>query len=312
MKARRLAALLSIVVAAGAPALTACTPIPGAPNCSLLPDNNVWHADISKLPVNVHSAAWLRSTGANTVRLHPDFGGPYGIPFTTVAGNHAKVNVRFDYADESDRVPYPLGSDTRIEGGNASSGDRHALIVDRDTCKLYETYATARSGNTWTAGSGAVYDLKSDLLRPDGWTSADAAGLPILPGLLRYDEVAAGKVDHAVRFTVARSDSSHLWPARHDAGSANDINLPPMGARFRLKANYPLTGLRADTRAVLTAFKKYGLIVADNGSNWFFTGAQDNRWSNDMLDELKRVPASAFEAVDESRLQAAPNSGQVR
>jgi hypothetical protein len=308
MKARRLAALLTVVVAAVAPALTACTPIPGAPGCSLLPDNNVWHADISKLPVNAHSAAWLASSGAGSVRLHPDFGGPYGIPFTTVAGNHAKVAVRFDYADESDRVGYPLGSDTRIEPGS----DAHALIVDRDTCKLYETYATARSGNTWTAGSGAVYDLRSDALRPNGWTSADAAGLPILPGLLRYDEVAAGKVDHAVRFTVARSDRSHLWPARHDTGSARDVNLPPMGARFRLKASYPLTGLRADTIAVLTAFKKYGLIVADNGSNWFFTGAQDNRWSNDMLDQLKRVPASAFEAIDESRLQAAANSGQVK
>ncbi len=312
MNARRLAALLTLVIAAGASALAACTPIPGAPNCSLLPDNNVWHADISKLPVNVHSTAWLASSGANTVRLHPDFGSGggvlYGIPYTTVAGNHPKVNVRFDYAGESDRVPYPLGPDTRIEPGS----DAHAIVVDRDTCKLYETYATARSGNTWTAGSGAVYDLKSDLLRPDGYTSADAAGLPILPGLLRYDEVAAGKVDHAVRFTVSRSDRSHLWPARHDAGSANNINLPPMGARFRLKANYPLAGLRPDTVAVLTGFKKYGLIVADNGSNWYFTGAADSRWSNNMLDQLKRVPANAFEAIDESRLQASANSGQIR
>jgi hypothetical protein len=205
-------------------------------------------------------------------------------------------------------VRYPLGSDTQIEPGG---GDRHALVVDRDTCKLYETYATAHTSRGWTAGSGAVYDLRSNALRPNGYTSADAAGLPILPGLLRYDEVAAGKVDHAVRFTVSRSAASHLWPARHDAGS-NNVNLPPMGARFRLKAGYSLNGLRADTRTVLTAFKKYGLIVADNGSNWYFTGARDPRWPGAMLDQLKKVPASAFEAVDESRLQASANSGQVR
>lgn len=306
MRARRLIPCL-LAVAFAAP-LAACTPIPGAPACSALPDNNVWHADISHLPVNAHSAAWIASTSGATTKLHPDFGGPYGIPFTTVAGTHAKVPVTFDYASESDRVLYPLGSDTQIEPGG---GDRHALVVDRDTCKLYETYATAHTNRGWTAGSGAVYDLRSNALRPNGYTSADAAGLPILPGLLRYDEVAAGKVDHAVRFTVSRSDASHLWPARHDAGS-NDVNLPPMGARFRLKANYPLTGLRADTRTVLTAFKKYGVIVADNGSNWFFTGARDSRWSGDMLDQLKRVPASAFEAVDESSLQASANSGQVR
>lgn len=309
MKVRRVAALFTATVALATPAIAGCTPLPGAPACSLLPDNDVWHANISHLPVNRNSAAWLASTGAGSgLHIHPDFGGPYGIPYTTVAGNHPKVTVRFQYADESDRGPYPLGSDIPIEGGS----DRHALVVDRDTCTLYETYATARSGSGWTAGSGAIFNLRSDALRPNGWTSADAAGLPILPGLLRYDEVASGHVDHAIRFTVARSDRSHLWPARHDAGDANDPSLPPMGARFRLKANYPLTGLRADTRTVLTAMKTYGLIVADNGSNWFFTGAQDNRWNNDMLDELKRVPASAFEAVDESSLQLSPNSGQVK
>ena len=163
-----------------------------------------------------------------------------------------------------------------------------------------------------TAGSGAVYDLRSNALRPNGYTSADAAGLPILPGLLQYGEVESGKVDHAVRFTVARSSSTHLWPARHDAGSSPSLSLPPMGARFRLKANYSLAGLRADTRAVLTAFKKYGLIVADNGSNWYFTGARDPRWPEALLDQLKNVPASAFEAVDESSLQLSANSGQVR
>ncbi len=308
MKSRRLAATLVAVMAVAAPVTAACTPVPGAPNCYLLPDNNVWHADISKLPVNAHSAAWMASSGATTgLHIHPDFGGPYGIPFTTVSGTHPKVAVSFDYAGESDRVPYPLGSDTRIEAGS----DAHALVVDRSTCKLYETYATANTARGWTAGSGAVYDLRSDALRPNGWTSADAAGLPILPGLLRYDEVESGKVDHAIRFTVSRTDAAHLWPARHDAGTPN-ANLPPMGARFRLKASYPTRGLRPDTVAVLNAMKKYGMIVADNGSNFFFQGATDSRWPDALLTQLKAVPASAFEAVDESSLMASPNSGQVR
>ena len=308
MKSRRLAATLVAVMAVAAPVTAACTPVPGAPSCYLLPDNNVWHADISKLPVNAHSAAWMASSGATTgLHIHPDFGGPYGIPFTTVSGTHPKVAVSFDYAGESDRVPYPLGSDTRIEAGS----DAHALVVDRSTCKLYETYATANTARGWTAGSGAVYDLRSDALRPNGWTSADAAGLPILPGLLRYDEVESGKVDHAIRFTVSRTDAAHLWPARHDAGTPN-ANLPPMGARFRLKASYPTRGLRPDTVAVLNAMKKYGMIVADNGSNFFFQGATDSRWPDALLTQLKAVPASAFEAVDESSLMASPNSGQVR
>jgi hypothetical protein len=318
--ARRIAPILLAVVAVAGP-LAACVPTPApakttkpttaapaAAKCTVLPANNVWHADVSKLPVNAHSTAWLASTGAASRKLHPDFGGPYGIPVTTVAGSHAKVPVTFEWPNESDRVLYPLGSDTQIEPGG---GDSHAILLDNDNCKLYETYATAKTSQGWTAGSGAVYDLRSNALRPNGYTSADGAGLPILPGLLRYDEVESGEVDHAVRFTVSRSDASHLWPARHDAGSAN-VNLPPMGARFRLKANYSLTGLRPDTIAVLTAFKKYGLIVADNGSDWFFTGARDSRWPDALLDQLKQVPASAFEAIDESSLQASANSGQVR
>jgi hypothetical protein len=308
MKSRRLAISLVAVVAVVAPVTAACTPVTTASTCTYLPANNVWHADISKLPVNAHSAAWMASSGGNTsLHIHPDFGGPYGIPFNTVSGTHPKVTVSFDYADESDQVAYPLGSDTRIEDGS----DAHALVVDSSTCKLYETWDTASTRSGWTAGSGAVYDLRSNALRPNGWTSADAAGLPILPGLLRYDEVESGKVDHAIRFTVSRTDASHLWPARHDAGSPN-VNLPPMGARFRLKANYPLTGLRPDTVAVLTAMKKYGLIVADNGSNFYFQGATDSRWPDALLDQLKAVPASAFEAIDESSLQASANSGQVK
>jgi hypothetical protein len=296
-------------------AAVACAPLPGAPNCSAFPDDNIWHADISKLPVDSHSAAWLASTGATSGRkLHPDFGpsgdpkAPYGIPVTTVPGSHAKVPVRFDYADESDRGPYPLGSDTKLESG----GDAHAIIVDRDTCKLYETWDTRKTSTGWAAGSGAVWDLRSDALRPDGWTSADAAGLPILPGLLRPDEVAKGTIDHAVRVTFAQTAAAHIWPARHDAGSGPTATAPPMGARFRLKASYPLTGLRPDTKAVLTAFKKYGLILADNGSNWYFQGTADNAWPAGLLDQLKQVPASAFEAVNTSSLRISANSGQAR
>ena len=294
-------------------------PPAGAPACPSFPSNNVWHSDISKLPVHRRSAAWMASTGASTRRLHPDFGtsddpaAPYGIPYTTVSGTHPKVPVTFEYADESDRVRYPLGSTTKIEGGRDSGGDMHAIVIDRATCRLYETFSTTqdRSGH-WHAGSGAVWDLRSNRLRPAGWTSADAAGLPIFPGLLRRDEVRAGRVDHAIRFTVARTDRSYVWPARHQAGARRDPNLPPMGARFRLKASYRISGLRPDTQVVLRAMKKHGVILADNGSNWFFQGAADNYWNDAFIAELKRVPASALEAVDASSLMVSPSSAQAR
>ncbi|MEO6712067.1 MAG: hypothetical protein ABIM89_01405, partial [Mycobacteriales bacterium] len=278
-----------------------------------------WHSDISRLPVHRRNAAWLASTGAATRRLHPDFGtsdnpaAPYGIPAITIAGTQAKVPVTFEYADESDRVLYPLGAHTRIEGGRNSGGDMHSITIDRSTCRLYETFATTQdAAGRWHAGSGAVYDLRSNRLRPAGWTSADAAGLPIFPGLLRRDEVLAGKVDHAIRFTVSRTDRSYVWPARHQAGAAADPNLPPMGARFRLKASYNISRLRPDTQVVLRAMKKHGLILADNGSNWFFQGAAGNTWDSTFIGELKGIPASAFEAVDASSLMVNANSGQAR
>jgi hypothetical protein len=289
-----------------------------ATSCPMFPANNVWHADVSALPVHARSAAWLASASASTKHLHPDFGSsgdpdvPYGIPYQVVSSSHAKVNVTFDYADESDRVPYPLGSDTPIEGGAGSGGDMHTVVVDKDTCTLYETWYTQQTPSGWTAGSGAVFHLSSNTLRPAGWTSADAAGLPILPGLLRPDEVAAGHVDHAIRFTVARTDRSYVWPARHQAGSVNDANVPPMGARFRLKKSYALTGLRADTQTVLRAMQTYGMVVADNGSDWFFQGAASNSWPDGLIDQLKAVPASAFEAVDESSLMVSPDSAAVK
>ena len=292
--------------------------IPGT-SCPNFPADSWWSADVSKLPVHARSQQWMSHMSPSRL-LHPDFGPsygeipvPYGIPITVVDNSHPKVKVTFQYASESDKVRYPLGDDTKVEGGQYQSGDRHTIVINKDTCRLYETWATRRQGNKWSAGSGATWLLTSNDLRRRGWTSADAAGLPILPGLLRFDEVARGKVDHAIRFTTDVTDRSFLWPARHHAGSVSDRNYPPMGARFRLKASYVISSsLRPDTQAVLRGMKRYGLVLADNGSPWFFQGTSDKRWPEAFIDELKRIPASAFEAVDTSSLMIAPNSMQVR
>jgi hypothetical protein len=292
--------------------------IPGTA-CPAFPADSWWNADISKLPVHARSSQWM-SRMSPASKLHPDFGPsfgaqpvPYGIPITIVDSTHPRVRVTFDYASESDNVGYPLGSDTKVEGGQWVSGDRHTVVVDRDTCWLYETWATRRSGARWLAGSGAVWKLASYRLRPDTWTSADAAGLPILPGLLRYNEVVAGKVTHAIRFTTNVTSNFHLWPARHHAGSTNDPSYPPMGARFRLKASYVIpASVSAETRTVLLGMKKYGLVLADNGSPWYFQGTADPRWNIRMIDELKQIPASAFEAVDTSSLMISLDSMKVR
>ena len=318
MTRRTLLAIAAAAVAVGCSVAPAgAIPPPGAPSCPVFPSNNVWHANISKLPVNRHSAAWLASMSAASKHLHPDFGPsgesmPYGIPYIVVPSSHQKVSVSFDYADESDPGPYPFGSDTPIEGGSSSSGDRHAIMIDSGTCKLYELYDAHYSSGGSTAGSGAIWSLKSNALRPAGWTSADAAGLPIFAGLVRLDEVKKGVVDHAIRFTASSTDRTYLWPARHQAGAARNANLPPMGARFRLKSSFSLSGYRSDTKVILTAMKRYGMIAADNGSDWYFQGTAEDGWSNAMLDELKSIPASAFEAVDESSLMMSSNSGQVR
>ena len=281
--------------------------------CALFPADNIWHARVDRLPRNVRSAQWMSHMQASTRLLHPDFGPmPYGIPVTVTDGSHPKVSVRFTYASESDRLLYPLGSDTRIEGGAASTGDRHAIELDRSTCRIYETWNTRLTSTGWTAGSGASWYLKSNTLRPAGWTSADAAGLPILPGLLRYDEVLAGSVDHAIRFTTNTTNRAYIWPARHQAGSVTDATYPPMGARFRLKATYPISSFRPDTQVVLRGMKAYGMILADNGSPWFFQGTSDWRWPAALIADLKRVPASAFEAVDESSLMISSGSAAAR
>lgn len=283
-------------------------------SCPVFPADNYWHADIRKLPVNRHSTAWL-SHMSTAVNLHPDFGpsfgdGPnYGIPITVVGQAHRRVRVHFTYAAESDRVRYPLGRDTRIEGGRHSTGDRHAVIVDKDRCRLYETFATRKHDHRWYAGSGAVWSLTSDRLRPNGWTSADAAGLPILPGLLRWSEVRHRDIDHAIRFTTDLTSSHHLWPARHDAGITRSWKYPPMGARFRLRASYHPRGFSPRARAVVKAMKKYGLVLADNGSPWFFQGEQNGHWPDRLVEQLKRIPARKFVAVDTSSLKVSGTSG---
>jgi hypothetical protein len=321
----RLAAVVALAplavaggVAAAAPRAASAHDLPGT-KCTAFPADNVWHASVASLPVNRRSAQWVRSIGSDN--LHPDFGPafgeqpvPYGIPITYVSGSHPLVQLRFQYADESDRVGYPLGSDTKIEGGNTAplDSDRHAVVVDRENCKLYETWHTHHGASGWTAGSGAVWSLNSDKLRPVGWTSADAAGLPILPGLLRLGEVESGYVDHAIRFTAEDTSKHYIWPARHQAGSYSGLNYPPMGARFRLKATFPISKYSKDTRVILQAMKTYGMILADNGDNWYFQGEASNAWPDKVLDELKSIPGTAFEAVDESSLQVSPNSAQAK
>ena len=286
---------------------------PSIAGCPVFPADDIWNTDISNLPVDSHSAVWISNSGGPGRLIHPDFGDsgtsmPYGIPFIVTNSSHPKTSITFQYASESDPGPYPFGPDTPIEGGAGSGGDQHAIMLDSSTCTLYELYDANYSASGSTAGSGAIWDLKSDALRPSGWTSADAAGLPILPGLLRQDEVNAGFVGHAIRMTVQTTDQLFIWPARHEAGSVNDAAYPPMGARFRLKASH----FSHDTQVVLTAMKHYGLIVADNGSDWYFQGAAQPGWDNTMLDELKSIPAGDFEAVNTSSLMIDPNSGAAR
>ena len=312
---------LNLGVGAASPGVaSAGTPVPGAPDCPMFPADNVWNTPIADLPVDPHSAQWLASMDASTTDLHPDFGpsgdpaNPYGMPYTVVSPSHSTTKISFQYADESDPGPYPFGSDTPIEGGSQSTGDRHAIMVNPSTCTLYELYDAqyVQPPSLPTAGSGAIWNLNSDALRPAGWTSADAAGLPILPGLVRYDEVQSGAITHAIRMTADSTDTSYIWPARHEAGTASDPDLPPMGARFRLKASFDISGYSPQAQVVLRAMQQYGLILADNGSNWYFGGTADDNWPLSLIDELKTVPASAFEAVDESSLMVDPNSGQAR
>ena len=297
--------------------LSAQAASPVLSGCPILPADNIWNTPVDTMPVAAGSNAMIDSIGRDTA-LHPDFGSgtwegsPIGIPITLVDSTQTMVSVNFDYSDESDPGPYPIPPDAQIEGGPAGDGDRHILLFDKDTCRLYELfYAWPEQDGSWSAGSGAIYDLNSNNLRPEGWTSADAAGLPILPGLIRYDEVAAGTVNHAIRFTVAQSRDTYLWPARHYASSLTGSQYPPMGQRFRLKATVDISGFSPEIQVILLAMKKYGLIVADNGSDWYISGEPDERWDNDMLHELKQLTGNDFEAVDVSSLMVHKDSGQA-
>ncbi len=286
--------------------------------CPLFPADNIWNRDISALPVAPDSASIIASIGAGG-HLHADFGAglyqgaPIGIPYTVVPASQPGVAVSFDYASESDPGPYPIPANAPIEGGANSTGDRHVLIVQSGVCKLYEMYASyPQSSGGWHAGSGAVWNLNADALRPRNWTSADAAGLPILPGLVRYDEVASGAISHALRFTVQHTRNTFVWPARHQASSLTGAAYPPMGLRLRLKASVNISAFSAPNRVILTALKRYGMMVADNGSSWYISGAPDNRWNNDDLAQLARIPGSDFEVVNTSSLTVNPNSGAAR
>jgi hypothetical protein len=294
---RRIALSLFVLALAASTSVAAGPPtVPGARSCPIFPANNPWNERVDKLPVAPDSDAMISAIGLDSP-VHPDFGSfsGYGIPYTVVGHATKKVHVSFQYADESDHGPYPLPAHPHIEGGS----DRHVLLVDRDTCKLYELFGAERQGGTWHAGSGAIWNLRSNHLRPNGWTSADAAGLPILPGLVRYDEVAAGVIAHALRFTASRTSNRHIWPARHDAGDA-DASLPPMGLRVRLKASVDISGYGRQARVVLQALKTYGMILADNGSPWYISGASNPHFNDDDLHALGKITGADFEVVDAS------------
>jgi hypothetical protein len=281
--------------------------LPAARHCPVFPATNAWNQRVDQLRVAVDSARLIASIGLDSP-VHADFGsgtwdgGPIGIPFDVVSHATPRSRVSFEYADESDRVRYPIPHQVHIEGGVHATGDRHAILVDKSACRLYELYDLRHSGHGWTAGSGAVWSLRSNHLRPAGWTSADAAGLPIFPGLARWDEVSHGVIDHALRFTAPRTRRAYVYPARHYASSSNDPSLPPMGLRVRLKASVNVASFPRQTRVVLRALQRYGMILADNGSPWYVSGAPNRHWSNDDLHSLGRLTGADFEVVDTSSL----------
>jgi hypothetical protein len=307
--ARTLLAAAGVGVAVAAVAVAAprspslARRLPQAPNCPVFPANNPWNERIDTLPVAKNSAKYIAAIGLNAP-VHPDFGtvydgAPNGIPYTVVSGHQHRVRVQFQYASESNKGLYPIPAGAPIEGGPSSTGDRHVIVVDRGTCTDYELYAAYPhdGGRYWTAGSGAIFNLRSNHLRPAGWTSADAAGLPILPGLARYNEVAHGAIDHALRFTAPCTAPRYVYPARHEASTCTNSDAPPMGLRLRLKASVNISHLPYQARVVAQALKSYGLILADNGSPWFISGAPNQHWNNDTLHQLDQLIGSDFQVV---------------
>jgi hypothetical protein len=289
---------LILTLACAAPALARVAAGPREYSCPLFPAGNPLNRDISHAPADPNSARYIASIGL-TGHLHPDFGTEpsYGIPYAVVGPHQPKVGIAFsEFGEESNPGPYPIPANAPVEGAG-EEGDRHVLVLQTGSCRLYELYGAQRKGAGWEAGSGAVFNLRSNALRPEGWTSADAAGLPIFPLLVRYPEVHAGRIDHALRMTVARTQRGYIHPATHFASSSSDPSLPPMGLRLRLKASYNLAGFHGESLIVLRALKRYGLTVADNGSSWYITGAPDPRWNDADLEQIKRVPGAAFEAV---------------
>ncbi len=305
-KALCTAATLITVAASPAIAATrsqkvaATVTVPGASNCPIFPSTNVWNRPVNRLPVATNSKKLIDEIGAG-IGLHPDFGSDptNGIPYNVVGKTTKMVSFSFDYADQSDKGPYPIPTHPKIEAGS----DHHLLVVDKSNCRLYEIYAAQKTKQGWSAGSGAIWNLKSNALRPNGWTSADAAGLPILPGLVRYSDIQKGAIDHALRFTAMPTRSMHIYPARHDAGSGNNASLPPMGLRLRLKASVSLAGFDRTDRILLVALKKYGMILADNGSPWYITGIPDQRWNDSTLHVINRITGSDFQVVNTSQFR---------
>ena len=296
-------------------------PPPTLAECQVFPADHVWNVRVDDLPRHASSDAYVAEIGADSP-VHPDFGSglwegaPIGIPFTVVPADQPRVPVSFYYPDESDPGPYPVPPDAPVEGappgGVAAGGDRHVLVVDAGECVLYELFdAELQDDGSWEAGSGARFELDGYELRPDGWTSADAAGLPILPGLVRYEEVAAGEIAHALRFTAPRTRDRHVWPARHHASDLSGPQYPPMGARFRLRSDFDTSAMSPEAKVIAEALKRYGMILADNGSAWFLSGAPHEAWDNDALRDLRTIEGRDFEAVDTSSLMLDPDSAKV-
>ena len=297
----RLASLgLAVGLLAMSSSPTMAVSVPGAPNCPIFPANNVWNERVDTLPVRSDSARMVASIGLGRY-LHPDFGSyaGYGIPYNIVSAATPRSVVKFQYANESDKGPYPIPANVKIEAGS----DGHILLVDRDACTLYELFAAHRVNGAWKAGSGAIWDLRSNALRPAGWTSADAAGLPILPGMVRWNEVEAGVISHALRFTASSTRTEYLYPARHQAGDSGSTSLPPMGLRVRLKKSVDISSFGPQAQVVLRALQQYGMILADNGSPWFVSGASNRHFDDDDLHQLQQITGKDFEVVDTTNLR---------